>query len=259
VLVDEDDNVDALSLNAVFHAEETLHLTAADEHRYHFSLTDINSAGGRGKQYFLPGVHSDIGGGYRDMAKEDQPILGSSGIKNQVLLQACNISAKEAEADMENLIAAGRYKQSPIEKENEISIKNHDYYYNTPGREKSHAPPILVEHWLETVTRSDIRNTYSTIPLHLMAKEARDKGIVFNDRFDDDEVVPAELDKVQKAIQGYIDTHTPSSSQAVDWHDNDRGWLRRLRHEYFHFSARMMPGHDPRIINGKRIRKVYRG
>jgi len=253
VLIDEDDNVDALSLNAVFHAEETLHLTAADEHRYHFSLTDIKSAGGRGKQVFLPGVHSDIGGGYRDMAKEDQPILGSIGLKNAFLLQSCDIGPKEAEADEKTLIAAGWYRKD------EVTLENHDYYFTSPGMEKSHVPPQLVERRVEKVERSGIRNTYSTIPLQIMAKAARSKGLVIESKFDRDEAVPDELSNVHEEIQRYVNKHGPDSSKPADWHDNDREWLRKLRHQYFHFSARMMPGHDPRIIDGKRIRKVYRG
>jgi hypothetical protein len=45
----------------------------------------------------------------------------------------------------------------------------------------------------------------------------------------------------------------------------DKEWLRKLRHDYLHISARMQPGHDPRFeINEKtgrleRTRKPYHG
>ncbi|ATV55628.1 hypothetical protein CTM53_11535 [Prevotella intermedia] len=50
--------------------KRVIHLVAADEYRKNFSLTDISSAGNRGREIILPGAHSDIGGGYRDIEEE---------------------------------------------------------------------------------------------------------------------------------------------------------------------------------------------
>ena len=47
-------------------------LAAGDEHRYNFPLTNIASAGARGKQYFLPSVHADVGGCYNNLSTVDQ-------------------------------------------------------------------------------------------------------------------------------------------------------------------------------------------
>lgn len=51
---------------AVAKARFALHLAAADEHRSDFPLHRITSAknAGTGAEYYLPGVHSDIGGSY---------------------------------------------------------------------------------------------------------------------------------------------------------------------------------------------------
>lgn len=51
---------------AVAKAKYALHLAAADEHRQDFPLHRIKSAisAGTGAEYYLPGVHSDIGGSY---------------------------------------------------------------------------------------------------------------------------------------------------------------------------------------------------
>lgn len=51
---------------AVAKARCALHLAAADEHRKDFPLHKIKSAldAGTGAEYYLPGVHSDIGGSY---------------------------------------------------------------------------------------------------------------------------------------------------------------------------------------------------
>jgi hypothetical protein len=54
----------------------TVHLTAEDEHREMFPLTNIASASS-GKELSLPGVHSDIGGGYKN-GEWEQVILSES-------------------------------------------------------------------------------------------------------------------------------------------------------------------------------------
>jgi len=63
-----------LKLDTIRKAKQVVHLVAAEEHRKNFSLTDIASTGNKGRELFLPGVHSDIGGGYREGASEDQGI-----------------------------------------------------------------------------------------------------------------------------------------------------------------------------------------
>ena len=72
VIFSYDNDTKALGLDAIRKAKFTLHLTAADEHRRNFSLTDISSAlkAGRGKEFSLPGVHGDLGGSYNDGEKE---------------------------------------------------------------------------------------------------------------------------------------------------------------------------------------------
>lgn len=72
VLFSYDNDTKALGLDAIRKARFTLHLTAADEHRRNFSLTDITSAlsVGRGKEFSLPGVHADLGGSYNNGEEE---------------------------------------------------------------------------------------------------------------------------------------------------------------------------------------------
>jgi len=59
-------DVKELGLNMGGIPKRVIHLTAADEHRQNFSLTNINSSlkAGVGFEMRLPGVHSDIGGSY---------------------------------------------------------------------------------------------------------------------------------------------------------------------------------------------------
>ncbi|MCF6336676.1 MAG: DUF2235 domain-containing protein [Gammaproteobacteria bacterium] len=98
-------NTRSLNLDAIREAKKIIHLVAAEEHRKNFSLTNIKSAGGNGQEFYLPGVHSDIGGGYRDEAAEDGVIYKTR-------------RTEEATAERERLIAAGWYTA------NEITLKH---------------------------------------------------------------------------------------------------------------------------------------
>jgi len=57
-------NVKDLKLDSVQYAKKVFQICAADEFRENFALTNINSAGANGLEIFLPGCHTDIGGGY---------------------------------------------------------------------------------------------------------------------------------------------------------------------------------------------------
>ncbi|KFF19959.1 T6SS phospholipase effector Tle1-like catalytic domain-containing protein [Flavobacterium hydatis] len=63
-------DVKDLHLTAIKKARFALQLSADDEYRENFDLTDITSAGLRGLELTLPGVHSDIGGSYPNNATE---------------------------------------------------------------------------------------------------------------------------------------------------------------------------------------------
>ena len=95
-----------------------------------------------------------------------------------------------------------------------------------------------------------------------MAKYARKNKIMIKSKLEKVENVPPELSTVQQELLGYVGKHEGKgaySSNAEDWHDNERKWLRDLRYRYFHFSARLEIGNGPRYINGKRQRGEYGG
>lgn len=79
-----------------------MHLTAGDEHRENFSLTNINStlAVGKGVEVSLSGAHSDVGGSY---AKPGQPELNKE------------VRSVKNEAEMRQLIADGWYVDEQFE------------------------------------------------------------------------------------------------------------------------------------------------
>ena len=234
-------NVAELHLDAVKNAKATLHLASADEHREKFALTDIESAGAKGKEFFLPGVHSDIGGGYRDNAKEEQTIF------------KCN-SLRDAEKELERLVDAGWYRNWDENPKKVKEITLHRFVGSRGGIQRREL----------SVNRTGIKNHYSRIPLQIMAKTARENGMVFKVELDDEKVLSnTTLSKMEKHIESYIANTT--QSKADDWDkkmetdEELRTLLRELRHDYLHFSARLKLGHDPRIEGGKRLREVFPG
>jgi hypothetical protein len=238
------DNVEDLKLDAVSQADRTLHLTSADEHRFHFSLTNIKSAGGKGSEYILPGVHSDIGGGYRDESTEKLTLRGNPKLVGQIL-HANYISPDEAKRDRQELIAQGWYQEEEIQMQ---TIRGAEDDFTRV-----------------TTDRPGIKNHYSKIPLNIMAREMRQHGLVFWPDFDEKEIVPQGdpvLTKAKEQLEGYAVGASKTSPD--EWKVTDRNraqmdWLLKLRHDYLHFSARMQPGHDPRVEKGERKRKCYDG
>ena len=97
-----DDDSKQLGLNAVRNASFVLQLASSDEYRDNFSLTNIDSAGIKGLQLTLPGVHSDIGGGYVNNAEE------------KVLLYQQANSNSECERFRNMLIDEGWFKPGEI-------------------------------------------------------------------------------------------------------------------------------------------------
>ncbi|WP_223648591.1 phospholipase effector Tle1 domain-containing protein [Hymenobacter psoromatis] len=68
----EQSNVQELGLALGAVPQKVVHLTAGNEYRRNFSLTDITSSLGVGYELTLPGVHSNIGGSYGEHEDEER-------------------------------------------------------------------------------------------------------------------------------------------------------------------------------------------
>ena len=229
-VVFDSSDVSTLKLNAVANAKKVLQLAAANEYRKNFSLTDIMSVGKeKGLQVFLPGAHSDVGGGYR------APVNGKLCENGMPIYKS--MSLNDVEEEKKRLIEIGWYKES------EIAINSYPIYAD------------IIEYVIE-VTRANISNEYRKIPFNLMADKAKECGINFKSEIAE-ETVPGELKSVDGKIRQYVEV-VGVQSKTGDWTHNEP-WLVKLRHEYLHFSARYEIGHGPRFSDYKRVRKVYRG
>ena len=220
-------NTRMLHLEAVKKALHTLQLAAADEHRGNFILTDIRQTGGRGKEFFLPGVHSDIGGGYKD------------NIDEEITLKEYKEGAINLQEERENLIEQGWFS------DNEIYLSRWD-------------GDLIGD-------RKGLSNKYSYIPLHIMIEYAIERKLLFSlgklkrsYPFKDGILV-----KTKKRLDAYIKGDAPKMDYTVA---NDKVLLKKLRNKYFHFSSHfddkiawLIAPHKPNMENGQRKRAVNAG
>lgn len=227
------DDTEDLHLDAISAAESVVQLAAADEHRANFRLTNINSAGDKGRQYFLPGAHSDIGGGYTENESEsDYPIWKDD---------------EKYKKEVDWIISSGWYKRHEIGK-----VKNE----NDPlSGEGSSCQPAITNNLI--VNRINIKNTYSRIPLHKMAKFAEESGLNFEDALYEDHAIPEELKQIKELINKYISSCACNNKVSTfsDWWNNyspgyipedNIDWMdyqtknkaiQDFKHNFLHFSA----------------------
>ena len=267
---------DALQQTAVKRAKKSMHLAAADEHRADFPLHTIQSAikAGTGEEYYLPGVHSDVGGSYnqasekalkeeKDESKKVYMLSSNEGLmieegyltgKAMVIHRGGDLA--RIEKDRDNLIEQGWYKI------NEIKITA-----TTTGADGDRTEYAL------TVRRQGISSAYCNIPLKIMAKRARkpDVNLKISAELEDmaDKILKADadkanLEKLEEIINNYVDTNKNSNPE--DWlGDNpplEKEKLKAIRHKHFHFSAsKLSAGYEPRFekdkASGEFVRRRY--
>ena len=119
--------------------QKVVHLTASNEYRKNFSLTDITSSLGVGYELTLPGVHSNIGGSYGE--QEDE-------------VRKLHLWERDA------LIAQGWYTEA------EAQVQEEPVYDAETGTQ------IGTRKWV-VGTRRNLNQDYQFIPLRIMADNAR--------------------------------------------------------------------------------------
>jgi hypothetical protein len=178
-----------------------------------FRLTDIASAGGKATEIFLPGAHSDVGGGYAEIENETDYLLHE--VNPQLLQVAPDLVREELEREKRWFIEQGWYKDKG---ELEIMV------YRLVGN------------------RLGIPNTYANIPLYIMMNFAREYGVPIDQSYvRDQNPLPAAkcAQQAHREIEAYVAKHRGGrSSSANDWlRLPPPAWLHDLRHDFLHFSA----------------------
>lgn len=225
--------------------KRVVHLASAEEHRNMFCLHNINSAGGKGEEYFLPGVHSDVGGGYL-------PDGSDAGL---IVTQAHRYWAKK-DRD-EYLVAKGWFKDEELI-EDTITMdddRNPDYVQLVVTRDKKIARKV--------------HNAYCKIPLKIMATKASESDITLLPALEmkATETINAfsELGKLESRIKGYMGKVGKRGSKPEDWQKAEPE-LNAIRHKHLHFSARYNGdynglGHNPyrSFFSNERKRYEFNG
>ncbi len=220
-----------LHLDAVSKAGFTFQLAAADEHRANFRLTNIASAG-KGKEKFLPGVHSDIGGGYTDKTDEE------------VTLDYAVYTLRALEEQRLKLIELGWYLPG------EITID--EFWWTLEGK------------------RKQLSNKYSHIPLHVMVEYSQQKKVRYDfSQITNKYSIANEKGKKVKLtdVKARIDAYIKGNKGPITFNTpEDKTMLKHLRNEYFHFSAHynnrvagVIPAMKPNRVDGERKRIIQNG
>ncbi len=256
-----------LQQKAVARAKKAFHLAAADEHRADFPLHKISSAiaEGKGEEYYLPGVHSDVGGSYNKanelklknnkIPEKDKVYTTLSHENYLVINKALDVKKlKEIEADRNELIAQGWFKSDEI-------ILDTLYSNQDPFNERPLGYQLMIR-------REGIRNAYSYIPLKIMAGRARKPDVKLKispelekraNRILKDE---SDLKKLETTIKNYMASTGPGNSKPGDWIDDgaklNTPELKAIRNKHFHFSSMVSIGLHPRFEYDDKVKRERR-
>ncbi|HEX8658103.1 MAG TPA: DUF2235 domain-containing protein [Hymenobacter sp.] len=211
--------------------QKVVHLTAGDECRENFSLTNITSSLGSGYELTLPGVHSDVGGGYGEV--EDETRTFGPG-------------------DRARLLAQGWYTPDQLRESTRVLPVTSPYV--SPA-----TIPCLVG------TRRALRWHYQFISLRLMATQAKkhDVGLAgTSGKFAKYALPPGhELLPVQAAIETAAAAHKGSGRHVLTLEQLPLGapLVHRVRNRYLHQSVSDSIGMSANYIKGQPRRRVYPG
>ncbi|MES2675396.1 MAG: DUF2235 domain-containing protein [Pseudomonadota bacterium] len=231
--------------------KKVIHLTAAEEHRKDFPLHNIRSAGAKGFEFFLPGVHSDVGGSYNTASDKELEVQTDES-KKIYMKPTDEIEMDINEGDLQKL------------EKDRLYLKTQGWYTDS---EMTITPLVTDEndqptYAALTVNRKGIRSAYSNIPLKIMAEFAKDPeiNINFNEKLEDKAniILKAEPDLqiLESKILSYVGAKKGSKdSKPADWL-NDAS-LFDIRHKHLHFSAKVGVGYSPRFSKGVRTRYEY--
>ncbi|CAH0218756.1 DUF2235 domain-containing protein [Chryseobacterium sp. Bi04] len=254
-------DVAELKLNTL-KAKKIIHFCASDEHRENFMLTLTRNAGGN--DFFLPGVHSDVGGCYTHNMKElnrqimDFDNTWGDGLSDEDYNKILN-------ADLDHLIEQGWFKQEEVVRPNS---------------------------WHETyINRKGISNRYSFVTLHLLAEMVNEnypstidfEQIEKNYKIPNgagDEYYSLDLTKVKSRLKEYLNGAKPKmmyytnkeieqfriqlkqkkmTTERFNTIVNDHNMLMVLRNRYLHWNSRFAEiGYKPNYTLDKKNLKVTR-
>ena len=210
-----------LHLYAVEKAKRMLHLCAMDEFRCKFELTDASSAFGQGLELFLPGCHTDVGGG-TSIGVDDWKDIGTS--KALFCKWGRSDSKEHGDVNVYTLIDMGWLPHNAKElgligktfSDGDKEVEKYGALYRNAGSE------IQIKKY--------VKPGYTNIPLNLMYEDATKNGLLFN-TIPSPYQVPTDLSSLYSKWKNDLGL---TGQQFVAVTDDE---YRKLRQEYLHYSG----------------------
>ena len=238
-----DDDVKELHLNfGRNYASKVFHLTAADEYRQYFSLTNIDSAinNGFGMEVAISGAHADVGGSYQSEAqKKPFPVK-----KNFLGMKKW-------------------FQEQGFFKEDDIHwVKSKTYEGDFGGTQKT--PETM-----EAIRKNIIPNDYARVAFKIMRliveTHCSDKVIVFNrNRIKHREAshFPEIIELLNKLPYDIQKASQDSWAKRYNFELSkyySPQQVRKIRYKYIHWSAKDETGYELRTKNGLPYRIIHKG
>ena len=221
-----------------------VHLTAAHEHRKNFALNSIRNRDGslpaNFREITLPGVHSDIGGGYGDSQREDVLLSPMLQVPENRLkwpektVQWDNLDVQRHQVATQGWIGSHNL---PVRQSDQLQAWPHDLGSEGPARLE-----IVTQRYdhpapngrLELVLRMlrQVRGEYSRVALRLMHRLAVERDLPLSEIDPTDEAVsvPGELEPVLQQFLTQV-------AQGKDEPSLESKYLDLLLQRYIHYSA----------------------
>ncbi|MDX6184094.1 DUF2235 domain-containing protein [Flavobacterium sp. Fl-77] len=253
-------DVSDLGLDAIKKARMVFQLSAADEYRENFDLTDIRSAGLHGLELILPGVHSDIGGSYLHNDNERSAVYGETYTETYNKNRETTPYTKKADAFKKILVEEGWYAPSEL---------NVEFKYD--------------ETKTYLVGTRTLQNTYDKVPLNKMIMVSKQFDVKYDETLEKQKTnisdpfiadVFTQLTQYSKAVMEHRNNSIKENkdiqqyiaeSAKISYLDYIKSEdLKRLRHEYLHWSVKadkfgLGPRFDEVLPIEKRKREIHHG
>lgn len=233
-------DVDDLYLYGVSHSDYTLHLCAMDEFRDNFALTDIQSVGNRGLELFIPGCHTDVGGGMsigvgdwraikqQQLAYDNTNSYGRGNVQTltkRYLINKWNrnIGWECTDVSVDVLKDMGWLSPDSINATNAKNVIDKDI--------ESRGSAYAIEKDRISLKRY-VKPGYSNIPLHLMHQKAKEKSIPFS-------AIPTSYCVKDQLLSELLRTwKSCMSSTGQKFVGISSSFYRSLRRQYLQFSSK---------------------